>query len=176
MQAEHSEGEVGLDDVRVVVVDSRRERRQVIRRLLEHFLKPAEIAEADSRPSAIELVHRCHPDIVVVEIQMPLEEGLQTIAALSVLEPRPRIVVYSFHHDAATILAALDRGADAYVTKPAGLAELRTACGMPLPERSPVAFAAGPGVSEKPQEGRSARGGLGARFPSMIDWATSTSS
>src|SRR5882757_4778349 len=120
MQVEPSESKVGLDDVRVVAVDSRSERRQVIRRLLEHSFKPEEIAEADSRPSAIELVERCRPDLVVIEIQMPLEEGLETITALSLLSPRPRIVVCSFHRDAATMLAALDRGADAYITKPAG--------------------------------------------------------
>ncbi|MDQ1517658.1 MAG: hypothetical protein QOE80_3488 [Actinomycetota bacterium] len=136
MQVEPSEGEVGLDDVRVVAVDSRSERRQVIRRLLEHSFKPEEIAEADSRQSAIDLVDRCRPDLVVIEIQMPLEEGLETITALSLVSPRPRIVVCSFHRDAATVLAALDRGADAYVTKPAGSAELRAACGVPLPERN----------------------------------------
>jgi DNA-binding NarL/FixJ family response regulator len=66
---------------------------------------------------------------------MPLEVGLDTIDTLGRMSPRPRIVVCSFRHDAATVLAALDRGADAYVTKPAGSVELRLACGVPLPER-----------------------------------------
>jgi DNA-binding NarL/FixJ family response regulator len=129
------EGPAGLADVRVVAVDSRSERRQVIRRLLEHSFTPAEIAEADSRPAAIELVGRCHPDLVVLEIQMPLAEGLDTITDLRQLSPPPRIVVCSFHHDAATVVAALDRGADAYVAKPADSAELRAALlGAPLME------------------------------------------
>ena len=136
MQANPTQSEVGLDDVRVVAVDSRGERRLVIRRLLEHSFQPEEIAEADSRQSAVEMVERCRPDLVVVEIQMPVEEGLETVSALSRLTPRPRIVVCSFHRDAATMVAALDRGADAYLTKPAGLVELRTACGLPLPERN----------------------------------------
>ena len=131
-----AQSETVLDDVRIVTVDPRGERRQVIRRLLEHALKPTEIAEADSRPSAIELVDRCHPDLVVIEIQMPLEEGLETITALSLLSPRPRIVVCSFRHDAATVAAALDRGADAFVAKPVGLAELRAALGVAPPERA----------------------------------------
>jgi DNA-binding NarL/FixJ family response regulator len=134
MQAIPTESQTGLDDVRVVAVDSRSERRLVIRRLLEHSFMPEEIAEADSRWSAVELVERCRPDLVVIEIQMPLEEGLQTISALSRLTPRPRIVVCSFHRDATTMAAARDRGADAYVAKPAGLLELRTACGLPLLE------------------------------------------
>src|SRR2546425_8990338 len=74
-----------LTDVRVVAVDTKSARRQLIRRLLERFVPPAEIAEADSRAAAIELVERFHPDLVVLEIQMPLEEGLDTITALRLI-------------------------------------------------------------------------------------------
>lgn len=136
MDVQPIEAEVRLDGVRVVAVDSRSERRLVVRRLLEHSVEPEEIAEVDSRRSAVELVDRCHPELVVVEIQMPVEEGLETISALSLLTPRPRIVVCSFHRDATTMRAAVDRGADAYITKPAGAVELRAACGLPLPERT----------------------------------------
>ena len=125
-----------LGDVRVVAIDSRNERRHVMRGLLELCVESAEIGEADSREAAIELVRRCHPDVVVLEIAMPLQEGLDTITALRLLSPPPRIVVCSFHHDAATVQAALDRGADAYVTKPAGSAELRAALGVPLAARA----------------------------------------
>jgi two-component system response regulator DegU len=112
-------------DVRVVAVDTRRERRQVIRQLLEVSYEPGEIAEADSRAAAIELVDRCHPELVVLEIQMPVEEGLETITALHPTSPRPRIVICSFQRDAATIQGALDRGADAYLTKPASAIQFR---------------------------------------------------
>jgi CheY-like chemotaxis protein len=124
--------DVGPEDVRVVAVDTRRERRQVMRQLLEVSFRPAEIAEADSRATAIELVDRCQPVLVVLEIQMPLAEGLDTIDALRRTSRRPRIVVCSFHRDAATIQDALDRGADAYLTKPASATQLRAALG-PIP-------------------------------------------
>lgn len=127
--------DLGPEDVRVVAVDTRRERRQVIRQLLEVSFKPEEIAEADSMAAAIELVDRYHPEVVVLEIQMPLGEGLDTITALRLLSPRRRIVVCSFRRDAATIQGALERGADAYLTKPISSTQLRTALG-PLPERA----------------------------------------
>jgi two-component system, NarL family, response regulator FusR len=133
--------EAGLDNMRVVAVDSRSERRHVIRRLLELCFEPAEIGEADSRETAIELVGRCRPEVVVLEIAMPLQEGLDTITALRLMSPPPRIVVCSFHHDAVTVEAALDRGADAYVTKPAGSAELRAALGVPLAARAALVTA-----------------------------------
>ena len=79
MREDHElHGEADLGDVRVVAVDSRGERRQVMRRLLEHSFQPEEIAEADSRPAAIELVGRCRPDVVVLEIQMPFEVGSES--------------------------------------------------------------------------------------------------
>ena len=135
-ESEDGHGETDWDGVRVVAVDPRIERRQVIRRLLEHSFEPAEIAEADSRTSAVDLVGRCHPEVVVLEIQMPLEVGLDTIADLDRMSPRPRIVVCSFRHDADTVAAARDRGADAYVAKPAGSAELRAALRAPSPEQT----------------------------------------
>jgi two-component system, chemotaxis family, chemotaxis protein CheY len=125
-------GPQALTDVRAVVVDTRSERRRLTRHLLESSVPPLEIAEADSRAAAIDLVHRFHPDLVVLEIQMPLEEGLDTIAALRLISPGPRIVVCSFHRDASTIQGAVDRGADAYLIKPVSSADLRTALG-PLP-------------------------------------------
>ena len=134
--AAEMESAVKLDDVRVVAIDSRNERRHVMRGLLELCVESAEIGEADSREAAIELVSRCRPDVVVLEIAMPVQEGLDTITALRLLSPSPRIVVCSFHHDAVTVQAALDRGADAYVTKPAGSAELRAALGVPLAARA----------------------------------------
>jgi DNA-binding NarL/FixJ family response regulator len=74
--------------------------------------------------------------VVVLEIAMPLAEGLDTITALRLMSPSLRIVVCSFQHDAATVQAALDRGADAWVTKPAGSAELRAALGAPFAPRA----------------------------------------
>ena len=135
MLIEHPVPEAGLDDVRVVTVDPRRERRQVIRQLLEVSFKPEEIAEADSRAATLELVERSHPDLVILEIQMPLEEGLGTITALHATSPRPRIVVCSFQRDPATIQGALERGADAYLTKPASASQLRNQAELVMEDR-----------------------------------------
>ena len=144
-QSEQSAGAVQVigenDDapprgVRVVAVDARSERRLVMRRLLEHSFAPEEIAEADSRAAAVELVERYHPEVVVIEIQMPLAEGLETVGALNGMSPRPRIVVCSFRSDAFTVQVAIDSGADAYVTKPASVTDLRTAL-WPIPAERP---------------------------------------
>jgi DNA-binding response OmpR family regulator len=55
---------------------------------------------------------------VVVEIQLPVAVGLETIAALRSQWPDSRIVVCSFHREEATKVRAQAQGADAYLDKP----------------------------------------------------------
>lgn len=106
-------------DLRVVVVDDRHDRRQLMRYVLElsgHNV--AVVAFADSPASAVETVDRFAASAVVIEIQLPVSEGLAVVGALRETYPGLRIVVCSFHNDPTTRQAALDRGADAYLTKP----------------------------------------------------------
>jgi DNA-binding response OmpR family regulator len=63
-------------------------------------------------------------DVVVLEIQMPLEEGLLTVAELRRRNPSISIVVCSFVGDPATRARALEAGADQFVKKPINGREL----------------------------------------------------
>ncbi len=83
------------------------------------------VGYADDAVSAVEAVDRLQADAVVLEIQLPVAQGLDTISALRDLFGAPKIIVCSFHADAATKRAALDRGADAYLVKPLSLRDLR---------------------------------------------------
>ncbi len=70
-------------------------------------------------------------DVALVEIQMPVTEGLTTIAALREHFPVLRIVVCSFHNDAATRDEARARGADGYLAKPFQVEDLLTIVDRP---------------------------------------------
>lgn len=104
--------------VRVVLVDTRPERLRIMRILIERSGLVSEISEADSAESVLEEVGRCDADIVVLEIQMPVDTGLAIVAALRERFPLLRIVICSFHQLAATKQTALEMGADAYLQKP----------------------------------------------------------
>jgi len=78
----------------------------------------AVVGYADSPASAVEAVERLGANTVLVEIQLPVPQGLDTVSALNLAYPDVRIIVCSFHQDAATRQAALERGADAYLVKP----------------------------------------------------------
>ncbi|GAC1532208.1 MAG: hypothetical protein NVS3B12_09540 [Acidimicrobiales bacterium] len=110
---------------RVVIVDVRNERLRVTRSLLERSGLVDVVGDADSQASALELVERIGADLVLLEIQMPIDEGVATVVALRASFPDLRVVVCSFHQEADARRRALEGGADAYLTKPIHLAALR---------------------------------------------------
>ena len=111
--------------VRLVVVDGRHDRRQLMTYVLEQAGDVDVLGYADGPVSAVEAVGRLRANAVVVEIQLPLTQGLDTISALRDDFPALAIIVCSFHANAATKQAALERGADAYLGKPFSLRDLR---------------------------------------------------
>lgn len=113
--------------LRVMLVDARPERRELIRHLVEGTgLAGLDVGEASSGAEAVELLDRADRDVAVVEIQMPVHEGLETIAALRRRSSDLRIVVCSFHRDPATKELALGGGADVYLDKPVNSESLKS--------------------------------------------------
>jgi len=87
----------------------------------------AVVAEAASAAEASEAIERYDADVAVVEIQLPLADGLAAVASLREEHPALVIVVCTFHRNPVLEQAALDAGADAYLPKPVSPVDLRAA-------------------------------------------------
>lgn len=121
---------------RVLLVDERSERREVMRVVVETGDSAGTVvAQADSAAAAVAAADRYDPDVVVLEIQMPVAVGLATIAALRAAHPSLVIVVCTFHADPSTRRQALVAGANAYLNKPVSARELHAACRTCTPGR-----------------------------------------
>ncbi len=105
--------------VRVVMIDDRHDRRQLMSYVVEQAAPDVTVVGyADSPASAVQAVDLLAANTVLLDIQLPVAEGLDTISVLRDNYPSLRIVVCSFHKDPTTKRAALERGADAYLIKP----------------------------------------------------------
>lgn len=102
------------------------------------------VAEADGPEAAVLAVGAEGANAVVLDVGMPVAEGLRALQALRGAFPALAIVVCSFDMGAATVTQALAAGADACLPKPVGshdlVAALQAAQG-PEPAR-PVPAAA----------------------------------
>ena len=138
--------------LRVMLVDARPERRELIRHLVEGTgLAGPDVGEAGSGAEAVELLNRSDRDVAVVEIQMPVRQGLEAIAALRRRSSDLRIVVCSFHRDPATKELALGEGADVYLDKPVSSELLKGVFRRFFPEAPAVPSGASP-ASPQPQD------------------------
>lgn len=107
---------------RVLVVDD----ETAVRRLLRHLLEGARfvILEARTGNEALTLVRQKHPDLVLLDLGLPDLNGLDVLRVLREWSRVP-VVVLSVQDAEDDIVGALDAGADDYLTKPFGTAELQ---------------------------------------------------
>ena len=118
---------------RVVLIDSRQERRAITSGLVERCALLHVVGLTGTLSEAESQIRGAQADVAIVEIQLPVTQGLATISALRERFPELRIVVCSFHDDAATREAARTHGADGYLTKPVHVDELLGAVLGPAP-------------------------------------------
>jgi two-component system, OmpR family, KDP operon response regulator KdpE len=107
-------------DVRVLVVDDERS----IRRFLKASLgSQFTILEATNGEEALSAAIRDHPDIILLDLGLPDMDGVEVTRRLREWSQIP-IIIVSVREQEKDKIAALDAGADDYLTKPFGVGEL----------------------------------------------------
>ena len=96
-----------------------------IRRLLKATMQRAghEAAEAADARAALSLLDIERPDVVLLDLGLPDRDGLELIEPIR-LRSAATLIVVSARHDSDEKVAALDLGADDYITKPFDTEEL----------------------------------------------------
>jgi DNA-binding NarL/FixJ family response regulator len=122
---------------RVVVIDPREERRAITSLLLERSPRLEVVGSASNLAEARPSIREGHADVALVEIKMPVVDGLAAIGDLRAEFPTLGIVVSSFHDTASDRAAALERGADAYLRKPLDLDDLLALADRRVEPREP---------------------------------------
>jgi two-component system, NarL family, nitrate/nitrite response regulator NarL len=83
------------------------------------------IAEAGSGEEAVEMVHRLHPDIVLLDVSMAGMGGIAAAKQISAESPVVRIMMLTVSENRENLMAALKAGAHGYVLKGVSANELR---------------------------------------------------
>jgi DNA-binding NarL/FixJ family response regulator len=75
--------------------------------------------EAANVADALELCQRLQPDVVLMDVRMPGQNGLEAIASIHQVSPATKIIMVTIHDDPQYVVGAISAGADAYVLKDA---------------------------------------------------------
>lgn len=118
--AEGPAGSPGADPIRVMVVDDSAVIRGLLTRALESDPEIAVVASVGNGQMAISALGRAEADVVVLDIEMPVMDGLTALPKLLAMAPGLKVIVASTltQKNAQISLKALSAGATDYLAKP----------------------------------------------------------
>ena len=114
-----------MPPTRILIVDDVQQVREDLRSLLQWLGGDVEVAgEASNGLSAVSQAQALHPDVVLMDLEMPLLDGYEATRRIKTLYPDCRVVALSIHSYAAARQKAAQAGVDCFVEKGAALETL----------------------------------------------------
>ncbi|MEM6344953.1 MAG: response regulator transcription factor [Bacteroidota bacterium] len=105
------------DKIQIILADDHSLVRDGIKSLLQENEDLQVIAEASNGEEAIDLVSALSPDLLIVDIRMPVLNGIQTVARLKKEHPKVKSLVLSMHDSEEYVLQSVEAGAYGYLLK-----------------------------------------------------------
>ena len=113
--------------LRIVVADDQASVREGLVVLLDLLPDIQVIGSAANGEQALQLVAHERPDAILLDLHMPVLDGIETTRRLTEQHPEVAVVVLTTFADDSSILAALQAGARSYLTKDADRADIAQA-------------------------------------------------
>jgi two-component system, NarL family, response regulator NreC len=105
--------------LRILLADDHGIVRRGLKSLLESQPGLQVVGEAADGLEALRLCAELSPDLLIVDISMPLMNGIEVASRAQKLEPVPAVIILSMHADESYIMRALGAGARGYLVKDA---------------------------------------------------------
>jgi two-component system, NarL family, invasion response regulator UvrY len=103
--------------IKVLLADDHSIVRAGLRRIVEESGDIEVVAEAADGREAVLAVRREKPDVAVIDISMPVLDGLEVITQLNIEFPEIPILVLTMHEEHQYVIRAIETGAMGYITK-----------------------------------------------------------
>ena len=103
--------------IKVVIAEDQELMRKSLVALLGDYKCFEVVGEAANGKELLHLLKTIHPDIVLLDIEMPLMNGMETISILSVKYPAAKVIILSMHINDTLIVDFMTKGAKAYLAK-----------------------------------------------------------
>lgn len=105
------------DRIKVAIADDHHLFRTGVRTSLSAYRDIHMVAEAENGMQLLNLLRHIRPDVVLLDIQMPIMDGLATLPEIKKLYPDVKVIMLSMHNDHSMISRMMELGANSYLTK-----------------------------------------------------------
>ena len=98
--------------IRVMIVDDHKMVREGLAKLLEFDEEIQVVEEADNGSSCVEKFRKAKADLILLDMNMPDMDGIETIKILNNRKNRPKILVLTVHNEIEYLISVLDMGVE----------------------------------------------------------------
>jgi len=105
------------EPIRVIIADDHVLFRSGVRAALSVKKDVELVAEADNGMQLLNLLKHTEADVVLLDIQMPIMDGIATLPEIRKLYPQIKVIILSMHNDHSMISKLMEIGANSYLTK-----------------------------------------------------------
>ncbi len=106
-----------MNKIRVLLVDDHRIVRMGLKTIINDHSEMEVVGEAGNAAEALRETERLHPDVILMDIRLPGESGIEATSQITKKFPKSRVVILTSFTDDSLIFRAIRAGAVGYVLK-----------------------------------------------------------
>ena len=103
--------------IKVVIADDHTLFRAGVRTALSVRKDVELVAEADNGQQLLTLLKHVDPDVILLDIQMPIMDGIQTLPEIRKVRPNAKVIMLSMYNDQSMVSKLMEIGANSYLAK-----------------------------------------------------------
>lgn len=112
---------------KIMIADDHILIREGIKQLLEFDGSINVVAEAGDGNECLDKLESIHPDVLLLDVNMPNKNGIETLKELKAKKSSVKVLILTVHNEVEYLLKAIELGVDGYILKDSGSKELKQA-------------------------------------------------
>lgn len=105
------------EKIKILLIDDHHIFREGVKKIIEMEEDLMVVGEGSDGEEALALVEELHPDVVLMDINMPKMNGVEATAAIFERSPNSKVIILSIHDEEAYVYKTLQSGANGYLLK-----------------------------------------------------------
>ena len=116
-----------MSEIKIAIADDHKIFRKGLIVSLRHYSQLKFVLEAENGQQLLEGLEAAKPDVILMDLRMPIKDGIETTKYISEKYPHIHVIVLSMHEEEKYVLHLMENGANGYLLKSSDPLEIKKA-------------------------------------------------